>query len=145
MFPINYIIFSMAILIITYMVKSEFDKERRKAVKQNIRLQALNEKLVETISQKEQYINELGQTRDRLIESEKMASIGRLTAGLAHELNNPLNYIGGNVQPIIQDLEDIKQAMTYRQLAQTQQTSTEIHNLLFNIIEGSQPRIGRNR
>jgi len=137
-FPINYIIFSMAILIITYMVKSEFDKERRKAVKQNIRLQALNEKLVETISQKEQYINELGQTRDRLIESEKMASIGRLTAGLAHELNNPLNYIGGNVQPIIQDLEDIKQAMTYRQLAQTQQTFTEIHNLLFNIIEGSQ-------
>ncbi len=36
-----------------------------------------------------------------------MASVGQLTAGIAHELNNPINFISGNVKPLTRDIEDI--------------------------------------
>jgi signal transduction histidine kinase len=42
-----------------------------------------------------------------LIQSEKLASVGQLTAGIAHELNNPVNFISGNIKPLKRDLNDI--------------------------------------
>lgn len=137
-YPTNYLFLSAVILMVVYKVKTEFDKERRKSVKQNANLEALNEQLQKSVDEKEKIIKQLSQARDQLVESEKMASVGRLTAGLAHELNNPLNYVGGNVQPIIQDLEDIKNGMSDAQFAKYQQNFEEINKLLINIMEGSQ-------
>lgn len=48
-----------------------------------------NEELLATLSS-------LRETQSKLIQSEKMASLGTLTAGIAHEINNPLNYIMGS-------------------------------------------------
>jgi ligand-binding sensor domain-containing protein/signal transduction histidine kinase len=45
----------------------------------------------------EKTLNILQNTQAQLIQSEKMASVGILTAGIAHEINNPLNYIQGGV------------------------------------------------
>jgi len=51
-------------------------------------------------------INELNRRNEQLIHSEKMASLGTLTSGVAHELNNPLNNISTSVQILLEELGD---------------------------------------
>lgn len=65
-------------------------------------------KLQEANDELKQTLHKLKSTQLRLIESEKMASLGQLTAGLAHEINNPINYVAGNVAPIREDLTELK-------------------------------------
>ncbi len=48
----------------------------------------------------EQTMTELQQAQSHLVHSEKMASLGVLTAGIAHEINNPVNFVSGSVQPL---------------------------------------------
>ncbi|PJC87930.1 two-component sensor histidine kinase [Vibrio sp. HA2012] len=56
--------------------------------------------------QLEHHIKLLNQTRDKLIVSEKLAALGQLTAGIAHEINNPVAVILGNVELIQMELGD---------------------------------------
>jgi signal transduction histidine kinase len=49
----------------------------------------------------------LQKTQTQLIQSEKMASLGQLVAGIAHEINNPINFIYGNISYIRDYTEDL--------------------------------------
>jgi len=51
-------------------------------------------------------IKELNKRNKELVQVQKLASLGRLTSGVAHELNNPLNNISTSVQILIEELED---------------------------------------
>ena len=57
-------------------------------------------------------IRELRQAQSRLLQSEKLATIGQMAAGIAHELNTPLTYIMGNLELMqAQPLSEPQQAM----------------------------------
>lgn len=52
-------------------------------------------------------LNDLKEAQQQLVMSEKMASLGQLTAGVAHEINNPINFVSANIKPLKEDLNDI--------------------------------------
>ena len=64
------------------------------------KLQDINGELSTTLS-------ELRHTQSQLVNSEKMASLGQLTAGIAHEINNPINFVVSNLKPLKRDIEEI--------------------------------------
>jgi len=55
----------------------------------------------------EQTLRELTQTQAQLIQSEKMSSLGQLVAGIAHEINNPISFVYGNVDYASQYIQEL--------------------------------------
>ena len=56
-------------------------------------------------------LKHLQDTQIQLVESEKMASLGQLTAGIAHEINNPINFVTSNVTPLKRDISMLQKLL----------------------------------
>lgn len=64
---------------------------------------------------------ELKSTQTQLVAAEKMASLGQLTAGIAHEINNPVNFISGNIHPLKSDISELLKLLNaYENIIQAQ-------------------------
>lgn len=63
----------------------------------NEELKSINEELYDQRNELETTLERLQTAQKQLVESEKMASIGVLTSGIAHEINNPINFISSGV------------------------------------------------
>jgi len=61
--------------------------------------------LSEANTELSQTLIELKDAQGQLVEAEKMASLGQLTAGIAHEINNPINFVTSNITPLNRDID----------------------------------------
>lgn len=71
----------------------------------------LEQKVTERTHELVEANNELKRTQVQLVEAEKMAGLGQLTAGIAHEINNPINFINSNIPPLRRNLQDMTEVI----------------------------------
>lgn len=77
----------------------------------------LEEKVAKRTQDLQESNEHLKRTQTQLVNAEKMASLGQLTAGIAHEINNPINFITSNIMPLKRNISEIVEVMQeYRSL-----------------------------
>ena len=88
-------------------ISNEFEKQNIKLHENQEELETSNEELTEyrtILKDKNEELSEtiikLKETQNKLVQNEKMASLGILTAGIAHEINNPLNFVSAGIQSL---------------------------------------------
>lgn len=95
----------------------KISKENEKIIREQnqvleLKVKERTSKLEEANEEIKSTYNNLKETQAKLVNSEKMASLGQLTAGIAHEINNPINFISSNVKPLRRDIEDLINALS---------------------------------
>jgi two-component system NtrC family sensor kinase len=79
--------------------------------------QTLEDKVQERTQAIEDTLNQLQNTQLQLIQTEKMSSLGQMVAGIAHEINNPIGFIQGNVTHLTTYFQDLCQLLNQYQQA----------------------------
>lgn len=69
--------------------------------------QLAEEKIQQQTKSLQEALNKLKNTQAKLVQSEKMSSLGQMVAGVAHEINNPVNFIHGNLEPASEYVTDL--------------------------------------
>lgn len=98
--------------------KEREQSERLRVLKENEQLikeqnVLLEDKVRVRTDELEQALRNLQNTQSQLVSQEKMASLGQLTAGIAHEINNPINFVSSNIMPLKRDIADIMEVIEF--------------------------------
>lgn len=87
--------------------KIAYEREKKARVIAENLLDDKTRELYDNVLNLEATLNKLKTTQSQLIQSEKMASLGQLTAGVAHEINNPISYSYSNLQCLSENIEEL--------------------------------------
>jgi signal transduction histidine kinase/ligand-binding sensor domain-containing protein len=86
----------------------------------------LEEKVTHRTSQLNKTIEELKNTQTQLIQAEKMASLGELTAGIAHEIQNPLNFVNNFSEMNVELIEEMEEELEKGNLEEVKSLANDI-------------------
>jgi signal transduction histidine kinase len=90
---------------------SELNEKNDRIIRVNEELNQQKDRLQEQKEELQITFENLKTTQSQLIQSEKMASIGQLVAGIAHEINNPVTFISAGVDSLNTNLEEVRQVL----------------------------------
>jgi signal transduction histidine kinase len=90
-------------------------------------------KLEEAKQQVEKTLTDLKQTQQQLVQSEKMASLGELTAGIAHEIQNPLNFVNNFSEVSVELIEEMYEELAKGDLKEAMAIAEDVKQNLDKI------------
>ena len=105
----------IAVKNIAQQVTRESNFNLRAPVTTTDEISALAISLNQLIEWMNEYTRELQQTQAQLIHSEKMSSLGQMVSGIAHEINNPVSFIHGNIQYLDDYMQNLLTLIQYYQ------------------------------
>src|SRR5205814_2434787 len=76
----------------------------------------LFEEVQERTMELSQSLDDLRSAQDRLVQTEKLASLGQLTAGIAHEIKNPLNFVNNFSSVSTERIDELNEVLQSAQL-----------------------------
>jgi signal transduction histidine kinase len=141
----------LTLLLSTYSDAVQRNKELIESQKQ---LNAKNQLLDEAMRSERKAHEILKETQSQLVQSEKMAGLGQLVAGIAHEINNPLAFVSNNMAVLERDLAFLKEILEMYKKAENAMQSSDalkaIHELEERIdlpftLENIDETVGRSR
>jgi two-component system, NtrC family, sensor kinase len=80
-------------------------------------------------------LSDLRRAQDRLVQAEKMASLGQLTAGIAHEIKNPLNFVNNFAELSVDLLDELHDAVASNLATESEEIAALLKNNLARIAE----------
>ncbi len=90
----------------------EIQSQNAQLAQSHQNLQNQQEEITSQRDQLQESLQQLKQAQALLVQTEKMSSLGQLTAGIAHEINNPVNFINANINTLKENMEDIGRVLS---------------------------------
>ncbi len=105
-----------------------------------IRNQTINQQM----EQLQETINQLNQTQSQLIQTEKISSLGQMVAGITHEINQPINFIYGNIKDAENQMKDLLLLEKFSQKRSDNLTSSTLDTIEYmevNFLQSDLPKL----
>ena len=90
----------------------QLQKQNKEYLTLNEKYKTQNQEYISLNEEMKTALSKLKETQSQLVQSEKMASLGVLSAGIAHEINNPINFVYAGINSLLRDFEDIEPVIT---------------------------------